>query len=48
MSTPHFPETQDEAPTNKPISWQTKAIFAAVVVALALVIALHVAHVFGP
>jgi hypothetical protein len=48
VSTPRFPDQNEDAAPAKPISWKTRAIIAAVVIVLALVIALHVAHVFGP
>jgi hypothetical protein len=48
VATPHFPDQQDETPPARPSAWQTKAILAVIVLALAVMIALHVAHVFGP
>ena len=48
MTTPRFPDQHEQTPTRQPLSWRTKAIIAAVVLAVALMIALHVAGVFGP
>lgn len=48
MSTPRFPDQQEDRPPATPLTWRTKAIIAAVVVALALIVVLHIAHVFGP
>lgn len=48
MSTHRFPDQpEDTPPAAKPVTWQTKATIAAAVLVLAVVIALHVAHVFG-
>jgi hypothetical protein len=48
VSTPRFPDQNEDTTPAKSITWKATAIIAAVVVVLALVIALHVARVFGP
>jgi len=48
VSTPRYPHQDDETTPVRPVTWKTKAIMAAVLVVLVLVIALHAAHVFGP
>jgi hypothetical protein len=47
VSNPRFPDQQDDVPDKQPISRSTKAIVAVVVLALVVMIALHVGHVFG-
>ena len=48
MTTPRFPDQHKQTPTPQPASWRTKAIIAAVVLAVAVMIILHIAGVVGP
>ena len=48
MTTPRFPDQHEQTPTRPPTAWRTKAIISGVVLALAVLIALHIAGVFGP
>jgi hypothetical protein len=48
MSTPRFPDQQEDSTPARPVTWKTKAVVAVIVAAIVLMIILHMAHVFGP
>lgn len=47
MSPPNFPDEHEEAPPRRPLTWQTKAIIAGIVLVMVVMAVLHMTHVVG-